>query len=280
MADSFNNLFTATGEALASADPPGKAALAESLWRDWQAGRLVPGEPLAAPAQPGRPQRPVLIAPTEVPRRRLGSVEGRAALIHAICHIEFNAINLALDAVLRFPVMPAAYQGDWLRVAAEEAGHYRLLADHLASLGFAYGDFPAHNGLWEMAEKTAGDVLARMAMVPRLLEARGLDVTPGMQARLLAAGDARAAAILDIIFRDEVGHVAVGNHWFRWLCSERQLEPIATFRQMLGAFDAPRQLGELNTEARLRAGFELAELVVLQDYASEGRASRTGRHVN
>lgn len=216
----------------------------------------------------GRPAHPLLVSPLDVPRRRLGTIEGRAALIHAIAHIEFNAINLALDAALRFPSLPSDYYRDWIRVAAEEAKHFQLLADHLATLGYAYGDFPAHNGLWEMAEKTAGDVLSRMALVPRLLEARGLDVTPGMQARLLAAGDTAAAAILDIIFRDEVGHVAVGNRWFRWLCAERGLNPLNTFRDYLRRFDAPRQIGELNVEARLRAGFEMDELAVLRDYAA------------
>ncbi|GAB3246637.1 ferritin-like domain-containing protein [Chitinimonas naiadis] len=262
-------LYPAAQAVLALADPDAKVAASGGLWQSWQAGELDHAGGQIGPAlQAGRPLRPELISPQAVPRRRLGTTEGRAALVHAIAHIEFNAINLALDAAARFQGMPRDYYADWLRVAAEEAGHYRLLADHLQTLGYRYGDFPAHNGLWAMAEKTAGDVLVRMALVPRLLEARGLDVTPGMQARLLAAGDKQAAALLDIIFRDEVGHVAVGNRWFRWLCQQRGLDPVQTFRDYLVAFDAPRNIGELNVEARLRAGFELAELDALRQYAA------------
>jgi uncharacterized ferritin-like protein (DUF455 family) len=257
-------------QALACVEPRAKAAMAAGLWADWQAGAF--GTTLAEVAVPeaGRPLLPRLVAPADVPRRRLGSPQGLAALIHAVAHIEFNAINLALDAALRFPAMPADYRRDWLRVAAEEGGHFLLLADHLQTLGHAYGDFEAHNGLWDMAQKTAGDVLWRMALVPRLLEARGLDVTPGMQARLLAVGDKAGAGILDIIFRDEVGHVAVGNRWFRWLCTERDLEPLSTFRELLRRFNAPRQIGELNQQARLAAGFRPEELAVLQEYACHG----------
>jgi len=262
------SLYPALHAALAESDPYAKARMAQALWADWQGGRLDHNGPHQAPPETvGRPARPELVAPLDVPRRRLGTVAGRAALIHAIAHIEFNAINLALDAACRFPGLPRAYYQDWLQVAAEEAGHFGLLADHLATLGHRYGDFLAHNGLWTMAEKTAGDMLTRMALVPRLLEARGLDVTPGMQARLQAAGDPEAVAILDIIFRDEVGHVAIGNRWFRWACAQRGLDPIATFRQYLEAFDISRSIGELNVEARLRAGFEMAELDALLDYA-------------
>ncbi|PHV09845.1 ferritin-like domain-containing protein [Chitinimonas sp. BJB300] len=265
------SLYPRLGEVLAQPDPDTKAILADALWADWQAGKFNHAMGWQAPPQqPGRPEKPVLLPPQQVPRRRLGSTAGRAALLHAIVHIEFNAINLALDAAARFPDMPASYYGDWLRVASEEAGHFRLLRDHLQTLGYQYGDFPAHNSLWEMAEKTAGDVLVRMALVPRLLEARGLDVTPGMQARLLAAGDPAAVAILDIIFRDEVGHVAVGNHWFRYCCAERSLDPVQVFRELLTTYRAPRQIGEINIEARLRAGFEDAELAALQDYAANG----------
>ncbi|MBV8465152.1 MAG: ferritin-like domain-containing protein, partial [Burkholderiales bacterium] len=172
-------MFQLLHEALATADPLAKADQAEAIWRAWSAGQLdTTSTPVAPPLQPGRPATPVLVAPQSLTPRKLGSIEGRAALVHAIAHIEFNAINLALDAACRFPAMPRDYYGDWIRVAAEEAGHFRLLNDHVNGLGYAYGDFPAHNGLWEMAEKTAGDVLARMALVPRLLEARGLDVTP------------------------------------------------------------------------------------------------------
>jgi uncharacterized ferritin-like protein (DUF455 family) len=156
---------------------------------------------------PGRPARPALVSPANVPRRSLHTAQGRAALLHAVAHIECNAINLALDAIWRFERLPDACYRDWLRVASEEAHHFSLLAEHLATLGHAYGDFDAHDGLWSMVEKTKHDIVARMALVPRTLEARGLDATPPMQAKLAQAGDARAVEILGVILRDEVGHV-------------------------------------------------------------------------
>jgi uncharacterized ferritin-like protein (DUF455 family) len=209
---------------------------------------------------PGRPDLPRLVEPKQVAQRSVHTREGRAALIHAIAHIEFNAINLALDAVWRYPGMPRAYYFDWLRVAAEEAHHHALLVRHLASLGHLYGDFDAHDGLWSMCVKTADDVLARMALVPRTLEARGLDATPLIQSKLRQAGDLEAVAILDVLLRDEVGHVAIGNHWYHWLCRERGLEPLAQYRLLSRQHQAPRLRGPFNLEARARAGFSQAEL--------------------
>lgn len=191
------------------------------------------------------------------------TVEGRAAMIHALAHIEFNAINLALDAIWRFPSMPRGYYTDWLRVAAEEALHFSLLSGHLKTLGFAYGDFSAHNSLWDMAEKTADDVLARIALVPRTLEARGLDASPAVRAKLAQAGDDAAAAILDIILRDEIGHVAIGNRWFRWLCESRRLEPVSTYAALAAQYKAPQLRGPFNLEARRAAGFSESELAAL-----------------
>jgi uncharacterized ferritin-like protein (DUF455 family) len=217
----------------------------------------------AAGTLPGRPARPRLVPPSQLPRRSPYTREGRAALLHAVAHIEFNAINLALDAVWRFAGMPQAYYRDWLRVAAEEALHYTLVAEHLATLGHAYGDFDAHDGLWAMTERTAGDVTARMALVPRTLEARGLDATPPMQARLRQAGDERAVAILDVILRDEIGHVAVGNHWYRWLCERDGLEPMAHYATLAARCDAPRLRPPFNLEARRAAGFNEDEIVAL-----------------
>jgi len=188
---------------------------------------------------------------------------GRAAQIHAMAHIEFNAINLALDAVVRFSQLPPAYYTDWLRVADEEALHFDLLAQHLSSLGFAYGDFPAHNGLWEMAERTCDDVLARMALVPRTLEARGLDASPLVRAKLWQAGDHRAAEILDVILRDEIGHVAVGNRWFYFLCDARHLDPLSTQIDLAERYRAPRLHGPYNLQARALAGFHASELALL-----------------
>ena len=212
---------------------------------------------------PGRPAQPELIAATHVPRRGIGSREGRAALIHALAHIEFNAINLALDVVWRFAGMPLNFYREWMQVAREEAFHFSLLQAHLQTLGFEYGDFPAHNGLWEMAEKTSADVLARLALVPRTLEARGLDASPPMRDKLLAVGDTAAAAIIDIILRDEIRHVAVGNFWYRQVCSQRGLDPIATYATLAARYDAPRLRGPFNREARLAAGFEQAEIDAL-----------------
>lgn len=215
---------------------------------------------------PGRPERPVRVAATAVPQRSPFTDEGRAALIHSICHIEFNAINLALDAVWRFDGMPEAYYRDWWRVADEEAQHFTLLHAHLRGMGWQYGDFPAHDGLWTMCEKTKDDVVARMALVPRTLEARGLDATPLIQAKLARIGtpDARAAsAILDIILRDEVGHVAIGNHWYRWLCERDGLDPLAHYRVLFRHHEAPRPRAPFNLAARERAGFTGEELAAL-----------------
>ncbi|HEY0974409.1 MAG TPA: ferritin-like domain-containing protein [Solimonas sp.] len=210
-------------------------------------------------AIPGRPERPALIHPHDVPHRGLGTSEGRAALIHAVAHIEFNAINLALDAAWRFDGMPDDYYADWISVAQDEARHFQMLDARLASLGYAYGDFPAHNGLWESAEKTAFDPLVRMALVPRVLEARGLDVTPGMIHRLREMRDAETIAILEIILAEEVRHVKIGTRWFRWLCAQRGLEPESTFRRLL-AEHGVRIRPPLNRAARAEAGFVDSEL--------------------
>jgi uncharacterized ferritin-like protein (DUF455 family) len=191
------------------------------------------------------------------------TVEGRDAMIHALAHIEFNAINLALDAIWRFPLMPRDYYADWLRVATEEALHFSLLNAHLLQSGFRYGDFPAHNSLWDMAEKTQDDVLARIALVPRTLEARGLDASPAVRAKLAQAGDLAAAEILDIILRDEIGHVAIGNRWYAWLCATRGLEPVATYAALAAQYKAPPLRGPFNLEARRAAGFSEAELDAL-----------------
>jgi uncharacterized ferritin-like protein (DUF455 family) len=223
-------------ELLCLADPLAKASGTRQGLNDLAALTIDAAATLSEPVVlPGRPARPTLVSPANVPRRSLHTAPGRAALLHAVAHIEFNAINLALDAIWRFERMPDAYYRDWLRVASEEAHHFSLLADHLATLGHAYGDFDAHDGLWSMVEKTKHDIVARMALVPRTLEARGLDATPPMQAKLAQAGDARAVEILGVILRDEVGHVAIGNRWYRWLCERDGLDPIAHFEQLLVA---------------------------------------------
>ena len=215
---------------------------------------------------PGRPDRPLRVDPTATGKRSPFTPDGRAALVHAICHIEFNAINLALDAVWRYDGMPEAYYRDWLQVADEEAQHFTLLHAHLNGMGFGYGDFIGHDGLWTMCEKTQHDVLARMALVPRTLEARGLDATPLIQAKLrrVDTPDAHAAiAILDIILRDEVGHVAIGNRWYRWLCEREGFDPVAHYRVLYRQYEAPRLRAPFNLAARARAGFTEEELADL-----------------
>jgi uncharacterized ferritin-like protein (DUF455 family) len=211
-------------------------------------------------AIPGRPARPELVPPRLVGRRSMVTLEGRAMLVHALAHIEFNAVNLALDALWRFPSMPTQYYTDWLRVAKEEAYHFSMLAAHLESLGHAYGDFPAHDSLWEMVEKTRGDILARMALVPRTLEARGLDAIPPLRAKIAQAGDMAAAAILDIILRDEIGHVEIGNRWYGYLCQQRGLEPRSTYDELAARYEAPQLKGPFNIGARRMAGFSEEEL--------------------
>jgi uncharacterized ferritin-like protein (DUF455 family) len=256
-------LRAAALQVLCLTHPAAKAAAARVLAQT--PGAVVDPAAVLVPegALPGRPDRPALVAHTALARRSPFSAGGRAALLHAVTHIEFNAINLALDAVWRFPGMPEAYYRDWLRVAAEESLHFRLLSEHLATLGHAYGDFDAHDGLWTMVEKTAHDITARMALVPRTLEARGLDATPPMQAKLRRAGDLRAVEILDVILRDEVGHVAVGNHWYRWLCERDGHEPLGHYALLAQRHGAPRLRAPFNLEARRAAGFTPSELAAL-----------------
>ncbi len=260
-------LRTVALQLLCETDSERKARQTRTLHEQWLAG-AIDVDPSAMPAirspLPGRPDRPPLVAPREVGRRAMNTPEGRAALIHALAHIEFNAINLALDAVWRFAGMPREFYGDWLQVAAEEALHFSLLDAHLRTLGHAYGDFNAHNSLWEMAQKTVGDITARMALVPRTLEARGLDATPAVRAKLAQVGDHDAAAILDIILRDEVGHVAIGNCWYRWLCQRDSLDPVATYAELSVRFKAPVLRGPFNLDARRAAGFSDEEIAVLE----------------
>ena len=247
-------------------DPAQKADATRALREAVDAGQVAidPATSFDDPGNlPGRPERPELVAPRLLVKRSVHTDVGRAVLLHALAHIEFNAINLALDAVWRFSGLPEAYYRDWLRVAAEEAYHFNLLCTRLASMGCAYGDFSAHNGLWEMVEKTRGDALARMALVPRTLEARGLDAAPPMRAKLAQAGDHAAADILDIILRDEIGHVAVGNRWYRFLCAERGVDPNAIYPSLVRQYKAPELKGPFNFDARRQAGFDEAELRAL-----------------
>lgn len=263
-------LYAALEACLREADPAAKGAAV--AWLALHHDSLDPGLP-DAPAPrlvaPGRPSQPLLVAPRDVPQRGLGSPEGRAALLHAIAHIEFNAINLALDAAWRFRDLPPAFVADWISVAADEARHFSLLQARLVAMGYAYGDFPAHDGLWEMAVKTDGAVLARMALVPRVLEARGLDVTPGMISRLRGLGEREAVAVLEVILAEEVRHVAIGSHWFAWCCEREGVEPRATFLSLLRGNARGSLRGPFNLQARREAGFDDDELAAIAQLAGE-----------
>ncbi|MFA9219392.1 MAG: ferritin-like domain-containing protein [Sphingomonadaceae bacterium] len=253
-------------DCLLEADPGRKASAVAALAQAWADGALsldADASLSASGSIPGRPARPELVPPRLVGKRSMATIEGRAMLIHALAHIEFNAVNLALDALWRFPAMPPQYYTDWLRVSKEEAYHYSLLAAHLQTLGYQYGDFSAHDSLWEMVERTSDDPMARMALVPRTLEARGLDAIPPLRAKIAQAGDLAAAAILDIILHDEIGHVDIGNRWYRYLCTQRGLEPRATYAELTRRYRAPVLKGPFNFDARRQAGFTDAELADL-----------------
>jgi len=257
-----SNLYRAAEDCLRSTQVETKLLLANRLRDELVAGRLSRTGEAGLPEMldAGRPGRPELVPPGRLAHRRIGTPEGQAALVHAVAHIEFNAINLACDAIYRFREMPDAYYADWATVAAEEAYHFSLLQGRLEGLGYRYGDFPAHNGLWELAVSTAGDPLLRMALVPRVMEARGLDVTPGMMERFASVGDQETVDILTIILRDEVGHVEAGSRWFRYLCDQRGLEPEATYFSLLEQHFAGGIRCPLHKAARREAGFTESEL--------------------
>lgn len=262
----MKSLFTAAKNCLEAIDPCYKVTLSQQTAADWQQGQLnlQPIE-IVQPSVPGRPAKPDLVPPRLLERRRPSTVTGRACLIHALAHIEFNAINLAWDAIVSFADMPNEYYADWVNVAAEEAYHFQLLRDHLQTLNYDYGDFPAHDGLWDMARKTADDVLVRMALVPRCLEARGLDANPAIRNKLANCGDQPGAEILDIILRDEIGHVAIGDRWFRYCCQQRQQEPERLYRALVRRYMEGPLRGPFHIEARRQAGFTDKELATLAE---------------
>jgi uncharacterized ferritin-like protein (DUF455 family) len=255
------NLRTAVLTPLLEADAVRKANYTLALPLDLPIGA---DRRIEAPSGiPGRPPKPELVAHHQLEHRSVATLEGRAALIHSIAHIELNAIDLALDIVWRFHGMPDAFYRDWVSVAMEEAKHFSLLRNHLVTLGFDYGSFRAHNGLWEMAEKTSGDLLARLALVPRTLEARGLDASPLVRKKLVSVGDHKAGAILDLILAEEIGHVAIGNRWYRHVCAQRELDPVAMYAQLAERHNAPFLRGPFNLDARRAAGFDEEELAAL-----------------
>nr|WP_216860508.1 ferritin-like domain-containing protein [Polynucleobacter sp. JS-Fieb-80-E5] len=252
---------------LASADVQNKVSKLLRLFNEYQEQAITLDLTRKLDVQgislPGRPLKPELVLPKLVPKRRMDTPEGRAGLLHSLAHIEFNAMNLALDAIWRFPDMPKEYYEDWLKVAKEEAYHFSLIDEHLHALGFSYGDFPAHNSLWEMVERTTDSVIARMALVPRTMEARGLDAVPAICDRFKQIKESRAVEILEIILNDEIGHVLIGNRWFNFLCDKDRLSPIATYRELAIQYRAPILKAPFNMEARQQAGFTSEELSLL-----------------
>ncbi|MBC7312363.1 MAG: ferritin-like domain-containing protein [Rhizobium sp.] len=244
--------------AILSADLDEKTELAQQTARRWHERRLSLRSPLDPdlPERPGRPARPALVPPKATEKRSLHTLAGRIAMLHALAHIELNAVDLALDIVARFasePVPHSFFDG-WMRVAFEEAKHFRMVRDRLRALGADYGDMPAHDGLWQAAHSTRNDLTARLAVVPLILEARGLDVTPSLQDKMRETGDIESADVLKVIYEDEKGHVAVGAKWFRFLCAREKKDPAATFKALVranfrGALKAP-----FNDVARAEAG--------------------------
>ncbi|GKT11257.1 MAG: hypothetical protein ISEC1_P0220 [Thiomicrorhabdus sp.] len=260
------NIFQSAYDCLLEKDLDLKVRLLAQLQEDWASDlfEFNPMDQIERVPDPGRPEKPILVAFKELPKRRLGSPEGHAALMHSIAHIEFNAINLALDAIYRFQHMPKDFYMDWLGVAGEESFHFQMIREHLFHLGYEYGDLPAHDGLWMTTYETDHDPLIRMALVPRTLEARGLDVTPPMIQKLRSIGDKRGVEILKILLNDEIGHVEVGTRWFRYLCDERDLNPFNTFQEIIDKYYHGDLKGPFNFEAREQAGFCAEEIAWLK----------------
>ena len=247
-------------EVLTTADGRAKTALSRAHARDWFAARKA-GSPLPLghaqpPERPARPERPESLDPRDVPRRRPGSPQGRIALLHAIAHIELNAVDLHWDIVARFHKidMPLGFYDDWVKAADEESNHFNLVCDCLEALGSSYGALPAHAGMWRAAEDTAEDILGRLAVVPMVLEARGLDVTPGMIEIFERAGEAAAVEALKTIYAEEVGHVAYGSKWFNFLCGRQGLDPQPVFLELVRRYFHSPLKPPFNEEKRAQAG--------------------------
>ena len=260
------NLYQTIQDALLEPDPVRKCQATANLIERWSSGMLSRhiDFPVLAIENPGKPNLPRLVNPRELSQRSTSSHAGRIGLLHALAHIEFNAINIALDAAYRFRQMPDRFISDWLAVASEEAIHFSLLSQHLCDQGSYYGELDAHSGLWDMVCKTRDDVLHRIALVPRVMEARGLDVTPNIIKRFSNIGDQRTVEILQLIYRDEIGHVRIGNYWFRYICEERELNMVDTFRELVDKYLKGGLRAPFNWQARLEAGFEAAELKAME----------------
>ena len=261
---SWQTLTEAAWAVLTARDAGEKAALSRRARAAWRSGEITEIGDREPPVRPGRPDAPVLLAPRRMPRRRISrGTTGRIALLHAVAHIELNAIDLAWDLIARFAAhgLPRAFYDDWVAVAAEEAKHFSMVVDRLAALGAAYGDLPAHDGLWESANDTRHDLAARLAVVPMVLEARGLDVTPAMIGKLRAVEDQASADVLEVIYRDEIGHVAAGQRWFAFVCAEHGVAPPETWRALVGRYYKGQLKPPFNNEARCAAGFDPAVYV-------------------
>ncbi len=267
-----NNLYQQARLCLDAADPDEKLALTEATLAAWKAGQLFwdlaeDENPVVVSLPiPGRPDKPKLVSPRDLAKRGFNTRPQRAALIHALAHIEFNAVNLGWDAVYRFRGMPKAFYDDWIDVAVDEAKHFSMLRERLRALDYEYGDFPAHNGLWEMAVKTEHDIVARMALVPRVLEARSLDVVPGIIRKLRAVGDDAMAEVLEVIEADEISHVAAGSRWFNFTCEQQNKNPLATFQALLTQYMQGSVRGPFSVKQRVQAGFTIDEITMLEEF--------------
>ena len=264
--DWMSELFQQIEAAILAPDADHKCDLTTQLHQAWRRGDLdyQPQSEILSIDDPGRPQNPELVDPRKLERRSIATESGRICLLHAFAHIEFSAINIALDAAYRFREMPQQFVNDWLLVAREEARHFQLLSQELQQRGSHYGAHRAHRGLWDMVCKTRDNVLHRMALVPRVMEARGLDVTPGMIAKFKQVDDQVAVEILEIIYRDEVEHVRIGNHWYHQLCVQQELDADETFRGLIKFYMGGKLRGPFNWPARIEAGFQAAELSALE----------------
>lgn len=268
----MKNLFEFAEACLHQTPIDEKLALTHQAWHALISGELslAPDQPVLPIDKVKFPERPELLPPRNMPRRKLTTVDGVIAFFHAIAHVEFVAIYLAWDMLYRFRGMPDQFYQDWLRVADEEAQHFELIRKHLQAMQVDYGDLPAHNGLWDHAKDTADDLLARLAMVPRCMEARGLDVTPAIIEKFKALGDEASVAILNRILTDEVGHVELGSYWFKFVCQQYGFEPEAKYQDLISQYYlGGKPKGPFNRELRKIAGFSNAELDWLEAHGIE-----------
>jgi uncharacterized ferritin-like protein (DUF455 family) len=258
----MNNLFYSAYQCLVETDLNKKICLSVDTFQNISKG-LVSFEPCHVEIEntkPGRPVKPELVKPKDVPKRNMQTPEGRAAMVHSFAHIEFNAINLAWDLICRFQNMPEEFYSDWSGVAAEETKHFNLLRENLILSGYDYGSFPAHDGLWTIAEQTKHDLLLRLAVVPRIMEARGLDVTPNLIERFRQIQDNEMVEILELILEEEIGHVHIGTKWYRYKCEQLKINPEIKFKEVIDEYLPSANIKKINKHARLKAGFSQSEI--------------------